>query len=250
MPKRKENTKLVTQDSLSRPKHQSSTAASADQLNIPHVQPPPMRTSCTIEDKKIRTINDPFLVPDPSLRARQTSSSSKPQVRSGFIDFTILSDEEMNGGGDDDALEYLTPPPTPVPTSKQVVEIVEQVPLILTSNQAPAHSLPRDAGPTAHTSSMTTSTQPPNQLLIQWSIDRSTTVGVKPDLWARACLRREQNGANRKSLRGKQSVQSAPSIAPPSRRKCKAHKLNEESRTYSQATFFLSAEGWLREKQA
>lgn len=150
----------------------------------------------------------------------------------------------MNASSDDDALEYLTPPPTHGPSSKQVVEIVEEVPLILTSNQAPPHSLPRDAGPA---STMTSSHRPPNQLLSQWLNDRSTAAGVKPDLWARARLRRDQDVANRKCLRGEDSVQPVPSISPPSRLKCKAHKLNNGS--YSRAAFFFSAEGWLREKQ-
>ncbi|KAF8813683.1 hypothetical protein BYT27DRAFT_7334731 [Phlegmacium glaucopus] len=244
VPKRKGTTKLAvshsstTQDSLSQLKHKSSTTTS-DQSNVPHVHPLPGRTSYT-KDKKIRIIDDPFLVSDPS-QPSQTSSSSKPQVISGFIDLTISSDEEMNDG-DDDALEYLTPPPIPAPTSKQ---IVEQVPLILTSNQAQPHSLPGAARLTSQMSTMTTP-QSPNQLLIQWSNDRSTAAGVKPDLWARACLRRHHVA----NLPGKQNVQPALSIAPPSRRKCKAHKLNEGSRTHPQITFFLSAEGWLREKQA
>ena len=152
----------------------------------------------------------------------------------------------MNAGSDDDALEYVTPLPTPGPSSKQVVEVAEEVPLRLTSNQAPPHSLSRDAGPA---STMTPLHRPPNQLLSQWLNDRSTAAGVKPDLWARARLRRDQDVANRKCLRGENSVQPDPSISPPSRLKCKAHKLNDGSHTYSRAAFFLSAEGWLREKQ-
>lgn len=225
---------------MSHPTHQSFNTASSHRLNIPDIQPGP--TSFT-KDKKIRIIDDPFLVPDPSPRAfksSQASSSNKPQVISGFIDLTISSNE----GGSDDALEYLTPPPTPAPSSQRVAEIVEEVPLIVTSNQVPP-PLPRDARPTAQTPTMTTTPEPPNQLLTRWLNDRSTTAGVKLDLWARACLRRDHDAGNRRSLGNE--VRLAPLISPPARRKYKSHKLNEGYRAHS---FFLSAESWLREKQA
>ena len=197
-----------------------------------HVQPPPGRPSGS-KDKEIQIIDDPFLVPDPTPRASkrpQTSSSTKLQVISEFIDLTISGDE--GGGCDDDALEYLTPEPT----SKQIVH-VEEVPLIRTSNQVPPNPLPRDARPT----------QLPNHLLTRWLNDRNTTAGGRPDLWARACLRRNQDAANRRL--GSANTQ-LPSISPPSRRKFKAHNLNESSFTHLRATVFLSAEGWLREKEA
>ena len=225
----------TTQDTFSHSRHRSSNAASND-----HIQPPPGRTSGT-KDKQIRIIDDPFLFPDftpPPVKPLQTPSSSK---LSGFVDLTTLSDE--GDGSDDDALEYLTP----APTSKQVVEIVhEEVPQILTSNQT--HPLPRDVRSTAQTSTMaTTSSQLLNHLLTRWLNDRSTTVGVEPDIWARACLRRDRDAANR-SLGSKSA--HPPSISPPSRRKHKAHNLSERSPTHSRATVFFSAEGWLHEKQA
>jgi hypothetical protein len=225
----------ATQDALSHSKLRSFNPTSYD-----HVRPPPGRPSGS-KDKEIQIIDDPFLVPDPTPRASkrpQTSSSTKLQVISEFIDLTISGDE---GGGSDDALEYLTPEPT----SKQIVH-VEEVPLILTSNQVPPNPLPRDARPTARKSTMTT-TQLPNHLLTRWLNDRSTTAGDKPDLWVRACLRRNQDAASR-SL-GSANTQP-PSISPPSRRKFKAHNLNESSFTHLRTTVFLSAERWLREKEA
>ena len=226
----------TTQDTFSHSRHRSSNATSYD-----HIQPPPGRTSGT-KDKQIRIIDDPFLFSDftpPPFKPLQTSSSTK---LSGFVDLTILSDE--GDGSDDDALEYLTP----APTSKQVVEIVhEEVPQILTSNQT--HPLPRDVRSTAQTSTMatTTSSQLLNHLLTRWLNDRSTTIGAEPDIWARACLRRDRDAANR-SLGSKSA--HPPSISPPSRRKHKAHSPSERSLTLSRATVIFSAEEWLHEKQA
>ena len=211
----------TTQDVLS---HSSSNAASYN-----HVLSPPGRTSGT-KDKQIRIIDDPFLVPGPTPRAKerpQASSSTKPQVTSESIDL-IFSDDE--GDDSDDVLEYVTP----APTSKQVVQVdhVEEV---------RPDPLPRDVPPTAQMSTMITTTQLPNHLLTRWLNDRCTAAGVKLDIRARACLRRDQDAAN-------ESAQP-PSISPPSRRKFKAHNLNERSFTHLRATLFLSAEGWLREKQ-
>ena len=223
----------TTQDAFSLSRHRSSDVTSYD-----HIQPPPGRTSGT-KDKEIRIIDDPFLVPvstPPPAKPPQTSSRAK---LSGFIDLTILSDE---GDGSDDALEYLTP----APASKQVVEIVhEKVPQKLTSIQA--HPLPRDSHSTDQTSTTTTS-QIPNHLLTRWLNDRSTSVVVRPDIWTRASLRRDQDAANRRNLGSKSA--HLPSVSPPSRRKCKAHNLSERSLTHSRATVFLSAEEWLHEKQA
>jgi hypothetical protein len=97
---------------------------------------------------------------------------------------------------------------------------------------------------------MTTTFSPQllNHLLTRWLNDRSVTVGVKPDIWARACLRRDQDAANRRGLGSKSA--DPPSISPPSRRKYKAHNLSERPLTRSRATVFLSAEEWLHEKQA
>ena len=223
----------TTQDTFSHSRPRSSNPASYD--------PPPGRTFGT-KDKQIRIIDDPFLFSDstpPPFKPLQTSSSTK---LSGFVDLTILSDE--GDGSDDDALEYLTP----APTSKQVVEIVhEEVPQILTSNQT--HPLPRDVRSTAQTSTMatTTSSQLLNHLLTRWLNDRSTTIGAEPDIWARACLRRDRDAANR-SLGSKSA--HPPSISPPSRRKHKAHSPSERSLTLSRATVIFSAEEWLHEKQA
>lgn len=220
----------TTQDVLSHRRHQSSTASASEQLNMLHIHSQPGRT------REISIIDDPYLSLDPSPSKPSQTSSTKLQVISESIDLTTSGDE----GEGSDVLEYLTPPPTPAPTSKQTVKIVKKVPLKLASNQAPPYPLPRDTRPTAQTSTMTTTPQLPNQLLTQWLNRRSTAVGVTPDLWTRAHLRRDQETKQR-GLGGERSVQPTPS-----RRKCKAHKLNEKSL----ATVFLSAEGWLREKQA
>lgn len=223
------NTQRSTQVNFPHSRPRSSNAASYD-----HNQSPPQGRTSGIKDKQVRIVDDPFL-PDfsaPPAKPPQTASSSKiPE----FVDLTISSDE---GEGSDDALEYLTPPPT----SKQVVEVVhEEAPQILTSNQA--HPSPRDdALPTAQTSTLTNTPQLLN-LLTRWLNDRHTSVGVKPDIWARACLRRDQDAANRSS--GNKTA----SISQPSRRKkFKALKISESSLTHSQATVFLSAEDWLHEK--
>ena len=222
----------TTQDTFSHSRRRSSNAASDDLI-----QPPPRRTSGT-KDKHIRIIDDPFLVPDftpPPAKPPQTPLSTK---LSEFVDLTVSSDE---GDASDDALEYLTP----APTSKQVVEIREEVPQILTSNQA--NPSLRDASSTAQTSALTnTSSQLLNHLLTRWLNDRHTSVGVKPDIWTRACLRRDLDAANRRSLGSK----SPHPPSPPSRRKFRARNLSERSLTHSQATVFLSAEAWLHEKQA
>ena len=225
------NTQRTTQVNFPHSRHRSSNTASRDLT-----QSPPGRTS-GFKDKQIRIVDDPFLLPDfspPPAKPPQTSSSSKiPE----FVDLTISSDE---GDGSDDALEYLTP----APTSKQVVEVVrEEVPQILTSNQT--HPSPRDDTlSTAQTSTLTNTSQLLN-LLTRWLNDRHTSAVVKPDIWARACLRRDQDAANR-SLKNKSA-----SISPPSRRKkFKALKLTDTSLTHSQATVFLSAEEWLHEKGA
>lgn len=239
MPKRNEttnpevehlsNTAPQRSTTFSHSSRRSSNAASYDHI------PPLGRTSGT-KDKQIRIIDDPFLVPDFTphpTKPTQTSSSIKP---SEFVDLTISSDE---GDGSDDALEYLTP----APTSKPVVGILhEEVPQVLTSNDSNQdHPSPRDARSTA-------SSQLLNHLLTRWLNDRCTSVGVKPDIWARACLRRDQDAANRRSLGSKSA--HPPSISPPSRRKSKPHNLSERSLTHSRATVFLSVEEWLREKQA
>ena len=223
----------TTQDTFLHSRHRSSNAASYD-----HIQPLPGGTSGT-KDKQIRIIDDPFLVPDftpPPAKPPQTSSSTK---LSELVDLTISSDE---GDGSDDALEYLTP----APTSKQVVEIAhEQVPQM--SNQA--HASSRGAHSTGQTSTLTnTSSQLLNHLLPRWLNDRYTSVEAKPDIWARACLRRDQDAANEKSLGSKSA--HPPSISPPSQRKYKGLKLTEGSLTHSRATVFLSAEDWLCERRA
>ena len=219
----------TTQDTFSHSRPRSSNPASYD--------PPPGRTFGT-KDKQIRIIDDPFLVPDftpPPAKPPQTSSSTK---LSELVDLTISSDE---GDGSDDALEYLTP----APTSKQVVEIAhEQVPQM--SNQA--HASSRGAHSTGQTSTLTNTSQLLNHLLPRWLNDRYTSVEAKPDIWARACLRRDQDAANEKSLGSKSA--HPPSISPPSRRKYKGLKLSEGSLTHSRATVFLSAEDWLCERRA
>lgn len=203
----------------------SNNAASYD-----HIQPPG-RTSGT-KDKQIRIIDDPFIVPDirvtpPPSKPPQTSSSTKP---SEFVDLTISND---GSDGSDDALEYVTP----APTSKPAVEIVHELPQTLTSNDLNQdYPSPKDVRSTAQTQLL-------NHLLTRWLNDRHTSVG--PDIWARACLRRDQDAAKRRSLGSKSA-----SIALPSRRKFKPHNLSERSRTHSRATVFLSAEEWLHEKQA
>ena len=222
------NTQPTTQDTFPHSSRQSTSDASYE-----HTQSPPDRTSGT-KDKQIRIIDDPFIVPDfippPPTKPPQTSSCTKI---SEFVDLTISNDE---GDGSDDALEYLTP----APTSKQAVEAVHEEAPILTSIQA--HPSPK----AAHSAvTMTNTSKLLNHLLTRWLNDRYTSVGVTPDIWARACLRRDPEAANRKSL-GSKSAHS-PSISPPSRRKFKALKLSETSP--SQATVFLSAKEWLHEKR-
>ena len=222
----------TTQDTLSHSRRRSSNTASCDHIH----QPPPGRTSGT-KDKQIRIIDDPFLVPDftpPPAKPPQTSSSTKiPE----FVDLTISSDE---ADVSDDALEYVTP----APTSKQAVEVVHDK--VLTSDQA--YPSPKDALSTAQSSALTNTSQLLNNLLTRWLNDRHTSVGVKPDIWARACLHRDQDAANRRSLGSKNA--HPLSISPSSRRKFKALKLSQTSLTHSQGTFFLSAEEWLHEKRA
>ena len=212
-----------------------SNAVVATQDTAAYNHPSPSGT----KDKQIRIIDDPFLVPNLTSKPPQISSSTKPQVISEFFDLTVSSDE--GGGSDDDALEYLTP----APTSKQAVDIVHLEGV--TSNQVLPSPLPRDTHLTAQPSTMITTIQPPNDLITRWLNDRSTIAGVRPDIWARACLRRDQDAANKGNLES-ESTQH-PSISPPSRRKYKAYSLNERSLTHLRAPLFLSAEGWLREKQ-
>ena len=219
------NTQRAAQDTFPHSRSRSFNATSYDQIQRPG------RTSGA-KDKQILIIDDPFLVPDSTpLPAKPLQTSSSTKI-SEFVDLTISSDE---GDGSDDALEYLTP----APTSKQAVEAVHESVPILTSNQA--YPSPRDAHSTAQTSTLS------NHLLTRWLNDRHTSVGVKPDIWTRACLRRDQDAANRRSLGSKSA--HPPSISPPSRRKFKALKLSETSLTHPQATVFLSAEGWLHEKR-
>ena len=224
---------LTTQDTtFSHSIRRLSNAASYDDT-----QPLPGRTSGA-KDKQIRIIDDPFLVPDfspPSAKPPQTSSNTKI---SEFVDLTISSDE---GDGSEDALEYLTPAPTP----KQAVEIVREEIPVLTSNQGLPS--PRDAHSTAQTSTLTNTSQLLNHLLTRWLNERHTSVEAKPDIWARACLRRDQDAANRRSLGSKSA--HPPSMSPLSRRKFKALKLSETSLTHSQATVFFSAEEWMHEKR-
>ena len=224
----------TTQDTSSHSRRRLSNVASYTQP-----QPPPGGTSGT-KDKQIRIIDDPFLVPDsvPPAKPPQTPSSTKP---SEFVDLTISSDE---GDGSEDALEYLTP----APTSKRAVKIVhEEVRQILTSDLT--HPSRRDVEPTGQTSTPTDTSQLLNHLLTRWLNDRHTSVGVKPDIWARASLRRDQEAANRRSL-GSSKSPHLPSISHPSRRKFKALKLSESSLSHSQATVFLLAEEWLHKKRA
>ena len=222
VPKRNEATNPEV-DPLSNtvPQRRSSNAASYD-----HIHPPPGRASGT-KDKPIRIIDDPFLVPDftPSpAKPPQTAPSTK---LSDLVDLTISNDE---GDGSDDALEYVTPSPT----SKPVVEIVhEEVPQMLTSNDSNQdHPSPR--GAQTNTS----------QLLTRWLNDRRTSVEVKPDIWARACLRRDQDATNKRNLGNKTAISSL------SRRKSKPNTIKERSLTHPRATVFLSADEWLFEKQA
>ena len=239
MPKRNETTNSEvdhtvpqrSQDTFSHSRRRSSNASSYDPL--------PGRTFGN-KDKQIRIIDDPFLVPDFTPPPAKPPSSTK---LSELVDLTISSDE---GDGSDDALEYLTP----APTSKQVVEIAhEEVPPSQMSNQA--QPSPRDARSTTQTSTLTnSSSQLLNSLLPRWLNDRRTSVGVQPDIWARARLRRDQleDVAKRKSLGSKSA--HPPSISLPSRRKYKGLKPSERSLTRSRATVFLSAEEWLHEKRA
>lgn len=206
----------TTQNVLSHPKHPTSIT----------------------KDNKIQIIDDPFLVPDPSPPSKTSQTSTINEDRA-MIDLTTSGDEGSIDS--DNPLEYLTPPPRPISSSKQATEVVDKVPTILTPNQFPPHPSSQVA---PQTSVMTTAApQLLNQLLPRWLNDRSIIGGVKPDLWARTRLRQDQDTANRRGLR-------EPSHQAALLRKCKAHKLSEGSLTYSRATIFLSAEGWLREKKA
>lgn len=207
----------------------------------------------------IRIIDDPFPVishpPVPSglIRPAPVQKSSSSSVLVSGLGYLSMEDREKanpepnNVDHDDDPLEYLTPPPLPLPPVTAPPMRGLDGPGV---GGAETLSTPRKADILLQPQSMSNSKVVQEVgLLPSWINVRHSAPDAEPDLWQRAFAARTQSqlvARSHSSTAGVDVPGETQATGTNARKKVKAKPLNEAKVDRS---FFFSADAWMNQKR-